>query len=123
LDADARVHDALVAAGGLTENADRKAVNLAAKIADGQKIYIPAIGESPVQVLGSTVSGSSGTDGSGLVSVNNASQSELESLPGIGPVTSQKIIDGRPYSSIEDLVSKKVVGQKTYDKIISLISL
>ena len=53
----------------------------------------------------------------GLININSASQSDLESLPGVGPVTAGKIIDGRPYQSIEELKSKKAVGNSLYDKI------
>ncbi len=122
LPGDARVQDALIAAGGLTSEANRKIINLAAKIADGQKIYVPSVGETgSVQVL-SGYSSSEVSPG-GVISVNSATQSELEKLPGIGPVTAGKIIDNRPYGSIEELLSKKVVGKATYEKIKELISL
>ena len=118
---DARVQDALILAGGLTPNANRKAINLAAKIADGQKIYIPSVGEVVSASLSNPNQGS--TLNSGMISVNSASQSELESLPGIGPVTAVKIIDGRPYSSIEELLERKIVGKATFEKIKDLITL
>ena len=133
LKADARVKDALVAAGGLAKDADRdwiqKKLNLAAKLTDAAKIYIPAVGEvvasdAIVGVAGvatSNVEGefgiSSSSDQSGAININSASQERLESLPGIGPVTAQKIIANRPYGSTQDLLSKKVVGAKTFEKI------
>src|SRR3989344_3125996 len=121
LSQDARVQDALIAAGGLTSDANRKAINLAAKIVDGQKIYVPAEGEI---VTGTTRSTSSGQASiTGLISVNSASTSELEELPGIGPVTAGKIIDNRPYGSVEELLERKIVGKATYEKIRDLISL
>ena len=52
-----------------------------------------------------------------------ASQSELESLPDVGPVTAVKIIDNRPYGSLEDLVAKKAMGQSLYDKLKSQLTL
>lgn len=118
---ESRVFDAIKAAGGLNEDADRTRINLAAKVVDGQKINVPAIGEQ----LGSSIVGSSvaGQSISGLVSINSGSQAELESLPGIGPVTAVKIISSRPYSTLEDLKTKKAVGSATYDKIKDLITL
>lgn len=116
-----RILDALAAAGGLSSDADRvwveKNINLAKKAADGVKIYIPRTGE---QVLSDT-SMSIGTAGP-VININTASTTDLDSLPGIGTVTSQKIIDGRPYGQIEELLSKKIVGQATFDKIKEKIS-
>lgn len=124
LTAEARIQDALIAAGGLSQEADReyvaKMINLAAKISDGAKIYVPKVGESSTSSIGSA----GGVAGSvaGLININMASQSELESLPGIGPVTATKIIDNRPYSSIDDLLTKKIVGQKVFGEIKEKIS-
>lgn len=58
-----------------------------------------------------------------LISINSASQFELELLPGVGPVTAQKIIDNRPYETLEELVIKKAVGQKLFEKIKQYVSL
>lgn len=115
LSLNSRVKDALIAAGGLSSDADRewiaKNLNLALKLSDSSKIYIPKIGETIVQASNTDVSSS------GLVNINSASSSELDSLPGVGPVTAQKIIDNRPYSSIEDLKNKKIVGSSVFEKI------
>lgn len=126
LDGNARVQDALTAAGGLGVDADRKyiskSVNLASPLRDGMKIYVPKTGEAPSQVSG--VSGQVlGEENTSLVSINSASQSELEALPGIGPVTVGKIISGRPYSSTEELLTKKAVGKSVYEKIKNSIGL
>ena len=121
LNSGARIQDALIAAGGLTQNANRKAINLAAKIADGQKIYIPAKGEVVSSSQINPIRGS--TPNSGLVSMNSATQADLEELPGIGPVTAVKIIDNRPYGSVEELLERKVVGKATFEKIKDLVSL
>lgn len=59
---------------------------------------------------------------SALVNINSASAQELEKLPGIGPVTAGKIIAGRPYTSIDELLVKKVVGRSTYEKISPLVT-
>lgn len=112
-----RIQDALIAASGLSFDADRnwvsKNINLAQKITDGFKIYVPKVGES--SVLGSIKSS--------LININSASESELDSLPGIGIVTAQKIIENRPYSDINELISKKVVSAKVFDKIKGSISI
>ena len=113
---EARVMDAVTAAGGLTADADGSRINLAAKVADGQKIYIPASGEV------TSDKGQVTSQNASLININTASQSQLESLPAIGPVTAQKIIASRPYSSLEDLLTKKVVGSSTFEKIKDLIS-
>ncbi|MBI2613466.1 MAG: ComEA family DNA-binding protein [Candidatus Levybacteria bacterium] len=110
---DSRIQDALVAAGGLAASADRnfvaKNINLAIKLTDGAKIYIPNVGEA--------VSGASALNASSQVNINTSSQSELEALPGIGPVTAQKIIGNRPYGSADELLKRKIVGSKVFDQI------
>src|SRR3989344_717392 len=113
----ARVTDAVSAAGGVTAEADRSKINLAAKVADGQKIYIPASGEV------TSDKGQVTSQNTSLININTASQSQLESLPAIGSVTAQKIIASRPYSSLEDLLTKKVVSGSTFTKIKDLIGL
>lgn len=115
---DSRVQDALVAAGGLSESADRewvaKNLNLALKLKDGVKIYIPSLGEN---ITRSASPGQAGELSSSLININTASEGELDTLPGIGPVTAQKIINARPYETIEDLLNKKIVGSKVFEQI------
>lgn len=122
-----RIDDLLIAAGGLSADAERewvdKNINRAAKLIDGQKIYIYSQsevssakktgGSLDQKVLGSIA----GFESSTLININTASQSELEKLVGIGPVYAQKIIEQRPYSSLEELVTKNIIPQKTYEKI------
>ena len=116
---DSRIQDALVAAGGLGASADRnyisKNINLATKLTDGAKIYIPFVGEA----VGSSgvLNGSDTSSVGGLVNINSGSQAELEALPGVGPVTAQKIIAGRPYGSVDELLVKKIVGSKVFSQI------
>ncbi len=118
---DARIHDVLVAAGGISDDADRewvdRRINLAAKVSDGTKLYIPFEGDPAApDVLSNSGPGSSSLVDK-QINMNTASQSELESLSGIGPVTAQKIIDSRPYSTVDELVTKKVLGSKVFEKI------
>jgi len=88
------------------EEIDRK-VNKSAILKDGQKIYIPFVGEKLAD--------------SKIVNINSSSQYELESLPGVGPVTAKKIIDGRPYASAEELYVKKVMSKSAFEKVSDLV--
>lgn len=125
LSGEARVQDGLIAAGGMNDHADRekvaKSLNLAAKLTDGAKLYIPFVGD---QMTASSLTISGGGTGetvlgtqSGLININTASASELDTLKGVGSVTASKIIDNRPYGSVDELLSKKVVGQKVFSDI------
>jgi competence protein ComEA len=116
-----RVADALAAAGGYAEDADlaaaARSLNLAAAVVDGQQIYVPVLGEAPT-------TGGDGA-GSGLVNLNRASQSELEALPGIGPVTAQKIIDARaelPFATLDELVTREVLTARQLEQIAELVT-
>ena len=118
-----RIEDALISAGGISADADRlwmeRSLNRAAKLIDGQKIYIPRKDEQISGVSTSNLGGYqtiSSSQGSGLVNVNAASQKELESLWGIGPVTAQNIIEQRPYSSVEELLTKKILKSNVYER-------
>lgn len=126
LSANARVHDALIAAGGAAGDADHtyiaRTLNLAQKITDGSKLYIPRLGELATSTpVGLSLS--SNTSKSSTVNINSATMEELDTLAGVGTVTAQKIIDNRPYKNITELVSKKVIGQTVFDKIKDSISL
>jgi competence protein ComEA len=124
LRAGSRVADALDAAGGYAPEADLSAaaaqVNLAALVRDGQQIVVPAIGAPPA----SGGPGGAGTTG-GLVDLNTAGADALDALPGIGPVTVQKILDARteqPFGSLEELVTRKVLTNAQLDKIRDLVT-
>ena len=119
IDSNARVEDAIRAAGGLAEQASgeyvSKSLNMAQKLSDGGKIYIPYQGDpAPVNVDQGKVAG---TQISSSVNINNGTQLELEALPGIGPVTAAKVISGRPYSKVSDLLDQKIVSRSVFEKI------
>ena len=128
----ARVNDALVAAGGLSAAAERtwveKYLNRASVLTDGQKIYIPSVNEQSEVASANqgdtdqTVSSPVLSYNSELVNINTATLQTLDTLPGIGQVYGGKIIEQRPYSNIEELLSKKVIPQSTYEKIKNLIA-
>ncbi len=116
----ARILDVIYAAGGFTETTDSdwltKNINLAALVEDGEKIYINALGEETANPEVKSV------QTQGKININTASSSQLDNLPGIGEKTSAKIIDNRPYKSVNDLLSRKVVGNSTFNKIKDLVS-
>lgn len=124
-DKGARINDALMMAGGLSAEADRgyvsRGVNLAEKIVDGAKIYIPFKDDPSSLVLGSGVSGSSSHVGK--VSINTASISELDNLWGVGEARAGQIVDNRPYSSIDELKTKASIPSNVLEANKDKISL
>lgn len=111
LPADSRLNDLLIRAGGLSVSADRewldKNINLAQKLTDGVKIYIPprSLGEvgqaEPV----------------GKININTASAAQLDSLWGIGEARAKAIITGRPYQTVEELITKAKIPKNVFEKI------
>ncbi len=133
LSGNSRVDDLLIVAGGFSAGADRewtdKYLNRAAKLTDGQKVYIPSANQQS-DVLGAkssggdqTVSSLNQSDSTSLININTASLGKLDTLPGIGQTYGQKIIEHRPYSNTTELVSKGVIGKSLYDKIKDKISI
>ncbi|MGI6878102.1 helix-hairpin-helix domain-containing protein [Microbacterium sp. gxy059] len=117
LDPGSRAVDAITAAGGLDDEAVRDAVNLARVVADGEQIVIPREGEqATVETAGGAEAG--GETG-GLVNVNQADASQLETLPGIGPALAQRVIAWReaegPFASVDDLLAVSGIGPKVLD--------
>ncbi len=121
-----RIADAIAAAGGFgprvaAERVDRE-LNLASTIHDGEQVIVPSrddSGSSPVP------SGTSGAASGRLIDINSSSESELDTLPGIGPATAAKIVAsraGQRFRSVDDLLERKLVGQKTFDAIKSLVT-
>lgn len=129
---ESRVSNALIAASGLSLEANRdwvaKNINMAAKLNDGAKIYIPSIKEKTIANTSSTNLrqadlGGGRSETGGLVNINSATWQELDALPGIGSVTAEKIINSRPYGSINELLNKKVVTQKVFEQIKEKITI
>ncbi|WP_230119669.1 helix-hairpin-helix domain-containing protein [Arthrobacter sp. Bi83] len=140
-----RVHEAIAAAGGGTADADLNRLNLAAELEDGEKIYVPRRGEAaPPEAVpqgaqpGGSGSGSSGT-GSGAsaaggrsgstaakTNLNSASAEELGSLPRVGPVLAQRIVDWRaehgPFKTVEELDAVDGVGPKMLETLLPLVT-
>ncbi len=141
LPAAARAGDAIIAAGGLSADADEALVNQAQPLWDGAQVHVPSV--PAADGLGSGVAlsnpspptGVSGTaggftagslpgtpGGDGRININTASAAELETLPGVGPSRAQTIIDNRPFASVEDLERVPGIGPKTLESLIDLVS-
>jgi competence protein ComEA len=119
----ARVNDLVVAAGGLAADADADRVNLAAALADGERVYIPRVGEAVPSAGGS---GADGSTSSGPIDINTATVDELDSLPGIGPSIAQAIVDERerngPFRSVDDLERVRGVGPAKLEQLRHLVT-
>lgn len=113
-----RIHDALIAAGGMTPDADLVALNKAAPVRDGQRIYVPRPGET-------VPAGGAGSDAQLKIDVNHATATELEALPGIGPTTAARIVrsrGGHPFARIEELQTRGLVTARVFADIKDLVT-
>jgi len=128
LDSDARAIDALNAAGGFRDSAATEALNLASPLEDGMQIHVLTKKEfeaqgSNISTSGSnqTSAGEAGDMSDGMVNLNTADSTQLQTLPGIGPVTAEKIVKDReingPYSSLEDLMRISGIGPKRVEAL------
>lgn len=123
LAAGSRVVDAVAAAGGVAEDADVAAVNLARPVADGEQLAVPKVGDPPpagaVAGSGSAAGSGAAAGGGAPVNLNTATQAELESLPRIGPALAQRILDWRQangrFAQPSDLLKVSGIGQKLFD--------
>lgn len=120
-----RISDVISKAGGFTTEADKdyiaKNINLSEKIKDEQHIYIPSLAERAESNISSASNGTS-SDTGGKVNINTASKDDLDGLPGIGPSTADKIIEARPFESIDDLKNVSGIGDAKFEEIKNLVS-
>lgn len=126
LAAGSRVVDAVAAAGGLTEQADRDALNLARPVKDGEQLHVPVVGESPPPVTGTQPRAGDGASGAALVNLNTASVADLETLPRIGPAIAGQIVAWREangsFTSVEDLLAVPGIGEKLLASVRDLVT-
>lgn len=118
LPAGARVLDALLAAGGMTGDADLFALNKAALLRDGMRIYVPKPGEQ-------VPAGSLGSPAETKLDINRASEAELVALPGVGPSTASRIVrsrEAKPFARTEELQTRGLVTPRVYADIKDLIT-
>lgn len=112
-----RIVDAVAAAGGFADDADRGALNLARLLADGEQLIVPVAGATPATPPGSA---------SGLVNLNTADAATLDTLPRVGPAMATRIIDYReangPFTAVEDLLGVTGIGDKTLEGLRGLVS-
>ena len=140
LSTDARVHEAIEKAGGKTDRADLHSLNLAAKVRDGEQIYVPEVREVPDAGQARPVSSaaknftspssaaspqpsvkrSASSDGA-RININTATSQELQTIRGIGPTMARRIIEYRQtsggFSTVDDLTNVKGIGEKTLEKL------
>jgi competence protein ComEA len=107
-----RVADAVDAAGGATGDADLSALNLARFVVDGEQVVVPVVGQVVVPGAGT----------SGLVNLNLADEPALDGLPGIGPVLAQRIVEGRPFASVDDLEQIDGIGLSVLSRLRPLVT-
>ena len=126
-----RVGDAIAAAGGYGPRVDAeragRELNLATELKDGDRIVVPSR-DDPAPAAGARASGSAAGQAGGpggLLDLNSATAAELDVLPGVGPVTAQKIIDARaekPFATVDELRERKIVGPSTFEKLRDLVT-
>lgn len=122
LEKGARVKDGITAAGGIVGNADTSQINLAKKLNDEEKLYIPKVGEQAPAPSAQAASPAA----KGPVSIQNGSKEDLMTLPGVGEKTADKIIEYRtahPFTAVEDLKEVPGIGDKTFESLKNNIQL
>jgi len=120
LEEDTRIYQAIEISGGLMAEADVSTINMAAKLKDENKIYIPEIGEKLDISINNNSQSISGTGNNIQININTANSQELQELSGVGPSTAEKIIEYRElhgsFQKIEEIMNVSGIGVKTFDK-------
>ncbi|HET7720468.1 MAG TPA: helix-hairpin-helix domain-containing protein [Acidimicrobiales bacterium] len=124
-----RVADAVIAAGGTASEADVEQLNLAARLSDGERIYVPRKGEAPPAVVAAPAPAGSGTKAGGApagpVDLNTATAEQLEALPGVGPATSKAILAYRAshgrFRSVTELLEVPGIGPTKLEALRPLV--
>lgn len=125
--AGARVIDAIDAAGGLAPGADGARINLAAPVSDGERVYVPVVGEEPPPaVVGNAAAGTGGAAGpAGPVNLNSADEAALDALPGVGPATAAAIVEHRArigrFTSVDQLLDVRGIGEAKLEQLRPLV--
>jgi competence protein ComEA len=125
LPAGSRVHDAIRAAGGATSGADLNAVNLARKLTDGEQIRVPAPGDPAPPPDAATTPGSLGGTPSAPLDLNTATPEQLDTLPGVGEVTANRIVAYRsahPFTTVDELLEVPGIGQRRFEQLKDLVT-
>ena len=126
LDPGSIVQDAIEAAGGPASDAALEQINLALELQDQQQVHVPRLGETnlPPSVSGGAAKNQVTTGG--VVNINTATAAELETLPGVGPVTAQDIVKyretNRPFETIEEVQDVPGIGSKTFEGFEDMIT-
>jgi competence protein ComEA len=120
----ARIADAVSRAGGATAKADLALLNLAAPLADGQQVVVPKRGAAGAAAAGAATAGAAAA--AGPVHLNTATLDQLDGLPGVGPVTAQKILDYRQkhgsFASVDELDAVPGIGPARMDQLKDLVA-
>jgi competence protein ComEA len=120
-----RIADAVARAGGATGKADLSMVNLAAPLADGEQVVVPKRGAAGA-AAGAGAAGAGAAATTGPVHLSTATLEQLDSLPGIGPVTAQKILDYRTkhgaFTSVDELDAVPGIGPSRMDQLQDLVA-
>lgn len=132
LDSNCRIKDAIIACGDFTPLADKNSVNLAQKVTDGMQIKISALSQNQNDKTDDNAILNEGTNNKStqnttMVNINTASKEELDTLPGVGPATADKIIEYREtngqFNSIEDIKNVRGIGEAKFSKMQSRIQI